>query len=295
MAQSDVYVLVSVAYKADERTRNLAMSTLYEARTQRPHLAPVAVIALCAMGCSGTTNDARDAGNGANGGGDAGAKDASADTVDASSGSQSDGEAGTGDDSAGEGAAGDASDAAEGGDATGDGGMVTCPAAMACGGALVGTWAIDTSCASFMLNSSCPQATAVTTTDSVHGTLTFNADMTYSENLALDLSVAITLPPACVQGIAGCSSLNQSNIPLSGGSGTGMLTCNSNMSGGCACTYSANPSVSNTGTYSIAGNNVTLDGNLFQFGTKVPAGYCVDGNRLRLANATNPGFFLLKQ
>jgi hypothetical protein len=156
----------------------------------------------------------------------------------------------------------------------------TCGSFTACGGSLVGTWTFTASCATFAPGalgppfSTCPQSVVSATAD-VTGSVTFNADMTYSVNDTTSLQIKATLPNTCLDGGAAvCSG-------MVGGGGTlsdDGTTCTLNMS--------QNSPTNETGTYTTSGNTFTTmkDG-----GSDTPIQYCVSGTTLTAQQTDSKG------
>jgi hypothetical protein len=75
----------------------------------------------------------------------------------------------------------------------------TCGNTAACGGDIVGTWTITSSCVSgSVASSSCPGETVDTANLKISGTVTYAADLTYTVNSLLSGSETLTLPLSCV-------------------------------------------------------------------------------------------------
>ena len=91
----------------------------------------------------------------------------------------------------------------------------TCGNTAACGGAIAGTWTITSSCVSesaSMVDSQCPSATASSSALTITGSITYNADGTYSSTSTVSGSIEVTLPPSCLtmNGVTlTCDQLNQ--------------------------------------------------------------------------------------
>jgi hypothetical protein len=81
-----------------------------------------------------------------------------------------------------------------------DGG--SCPGAGTCGGNIVGTWNITSSCldvdVSGTIPADCPTATAQPVNFKLTGTITYRADLTYSRKSTYTGGVAITYPATCL-------------------------------------------------------------------------------------------------
>ena len=100
-----------------------------------------------------------------------------------------------------------------------------------------------------MVDSQCPSATASSSNLTITGSITYNADGTYSSTSTVGGSIDVTLPPSCLttNGVTlTCDQLNQLSQanPMAG------VTLNCTGSSSCACTETiANQTSSETGTY----------------------------------------------
>jgi len=166
----------------------------------------------------------------------------------------------------------------------GGGGSGSCGKVEPCGGAVVGTWKAGPTCAnnafitmSFEqgLMDTCPTATVGGIRVSQSGTVTLGADLSYSASIVDDTSVSFTIPASCNTSGASCSVLAaylQESVSGGTASCTGL--------GGCTCTLSMSQPQSDTGTYSISGNSITI--NSATNGSTGTEDYCVQGNTLHL-------------
>lgn len=157
-----------------------------------------------------------------------------------------------------------------------------------CGGSVVGSWKLTDGCAnsaaldSEFASSTCPTATASLGSVSSSGTLTFNADMTYTmTNAAIDATLDIGLPSTCLSG-ASCAELGSA---LSAEGLTGSCTGSSS----CACsatqTSFVSPSGTNddTGTYTLSGQTIVLTSSDANADT-MTMDYCVQGTFLHIVS-----------
>ena len=152
----------------------------------------------------------------------------------------------------------------------------TCGNTAACGGAIVGTWSITSSCVSesaSMVDSQCPSATASSSALTITGSITYNADGTYSSTSTVSGSINVTLPPSCLtsNGVTiTCDQLNQ----LSHTNPTPGVTLNCTGSSSCACTETiASQASSETGTYTTTAAGLLTD--TPTGGTASQTDYCV--------------------
>lgn len=159
-----------------------------------------------------------------------------------------------------------------------------------CGGDVVGTWKVTSSCLSVdtsdMMSDSCPGLKTTASGYDVTGTATFNADMTFATSLTMTGNVVVTMPKACLtrQGITvTCAQVQQSfeaqiaqpDALFSSGS------CKSASDGGCSCTLAITPrSSTSAGTYSTENGVLTQ---MHDSGTLGESEYCVKGGKLTIS------------
>jgi hypothetical protein len=184
--------------------------------------------------------------------------------------------------------------------ATGDCGHVE-----PCGGDVRGTWKLATACfnlpdagqtfTSTINGQPCPGVTASSVDYSVQGSLTFDSNATYEETVSLlAATVTLSVPVSCFPGTT-CAELSTQLAPDAGTGGSSTsVSCAGTST--CICTFNAttigdggtlSTSFSGTGTYSTAGNTLTLT-------TTTDAGgiaqnsdsYCVAGRELHLIGLT---------
>jgi hypothetical protein len=167
----------------------------------------------------------------------------------------------------------------------------SCPASFTpCGGDITGTWTYQTSCnVGALAGKQCPGATTSVPINA-SGSMTFNADGTFSEVVTIDTTGTETIPASCLGALTDCTKLDQT---LSDQGLTVQITgCTGTASQSCTCTVSATGMLNATGKYTTAGNNFSLT---VSGGTaSVPSGYCVSGSQLELAaDPTNTAFSIL--
>jgi hypothetical protein len=109
----------------------------------------------------------------------------------------------------------------------------------------------------------CPGISEQVVSVTATGTVTFNADMTYSDNYQESVSVALVIPQSCLtsKGVT-CSQV------------TPPTTCTTSGSD-CDCTTESSSHQLHTGTYSLNGNTVTF---MPSGGTPITDTYCIQGN-----------------
>jgi hypothetical protein len=160
------------------------------------------------------------------------------------------------------------------------GGAGTCGNTAACGGDLVGTWKVTSSCVTInatMFDDMCPTASVRTSDVSVKGSMTFNADLTYTSTATLMGKAVITLPASCLTGPGGTVTCAQLNALFALDPSTAGVTCVGTSS--CTCTGPLSDAPSNeTGTYTTTAAGIltqTATG-----GTPEESAYCVKGTTL---------------
>jgi len=137
-----------------------------------------------------------------------------------------------------------------------------------------------------MVNPQCPDASVSAGALKVTGTVSYNADLTYTSTSTVSGSTAVTLPASClsVQGVTvSCEQLTQAFMTLAqrGTAGFKSASCSSAGSG-CTCTVVLNDQTSSeSGTYAVtdAGVLIVTPTN----GTPSQNDYCVKGNTLTVS------------
>ncbi len=174
---------------------------------------------------------------------------------------------------------------AGGSGAGGSGG--TCNNAPACGGAIVGKWSVTSSCvsadAASMVSMSCPTETASASGFAIKGSVTYNADLTYSKNTTTSGNVVITLPASCVVHDGGTVTCDELAQALKGAT---MMTYQSitcvGADSGCRCTFVLVDQASmETGTYSTTPAGLLTE--TATGGKPDESDYCVKGKTLTLS------------
>jgi hypothetical protein len=167
----------------------------------------------------------------------------------------------------------------------GSSGGDSCGNAEPCGGDIVGDWTITSSCLSFTgaspLGDSCPDATIDAGGIKLRGTMSFKADMTYTEMLTISGSMTLTFPPSCLtyNGITlTCAQLDQAvKQAQAQDPDPSIQSISCSGSGSCRCTAVMAPDTNTTpGTYTTSGSTLVQDGT-------DSSGYCVQGSQLHLS------------
>ena len=170
----------------------------------------------------------------------------------------------------------------------GSSGSTNCPNGTPCGGSVVGTWNVTTSCLTlsgdmdgFLLYLGCSKV-PVTGSLKVTGTWTANADGTYSDNTSTTGSMTFPLATSC---------LTVSSAPVECSKMSGVFTaagwktaeCSTDASGQCNCSATANQkggigaiyaNASDSGAYTTSGDGLNID-------EEMDYSYC-SGNTLTL-------------
>jgi hypothetical protein len=155
-----------------------------------------------------------------------------------------------------------------------------------CGGTLLGTWNASGACVNSMALMTayapafagfCPTTTVTSPKLTVSGSLTFNADMTYSVMLMEDVTFSINVPMSCLSG-GTCAALSTALQGMTLDPSIQSITCAGTTT--CACNTVLTPTNANeTGTYSTSGTAAML---INSAGTNDGGDYCVQGNQLHL-------------
>ncbi len=177
--------------------------------------------------------------------------------------------------------------AGTGGSSSGTGGATSCPNGTACGGSLIGTWTVSSSCLALSgdmdvsLASLGCKTVPVTGSLQVTGTWIANSNGTYTDNTVTSGSVTFPLAAACLS----VSSVNVACDKASGAItalGWATATCSNDSSGHCACTATANQSggLGVVSPWAMTSGNYTTSSSGLNTDATVDYSYCVSGNTL---------------
>lgn len=162
-----------------------------------------------------------------------------------------------------------------------------CPSVATCGGSVVGTWNVTSSCLTVSgtldlsaIGAGC-QSAVVTGSLTTTGTLTANANGTYSDDTSTSGEEHFDLAPSClVISSTQTDCAGAANIISSLGYAT--VTCTPVSSGGCSCSATVKQSggpglvsvfATPNGNYVTSDDQLTLDG-------AMPYSYCVSGTTM---------------
>ncbi len=176
--------------------------------------------------------------------------------------------------------------AAGGADAGGAGAGGACTGFAACGGTLLGTWQLASTCFSMPpAGSGCADETVDAATFHESGSYVFNSDLTYAASVTPSGTLGFTMPQSCTpaQPIATtCAVFNSTYSSLVSQPGSPYASAGCAVSGtNCVCTFTFNgQTVSATGTYVVGADTVTLTraGST----TSTTNNFCVQGSGLSL-------------
>ncbi|MBN2575092.1 MAG: hypothetical protein JXP73_11065 [Deltaproteobacteria bacterium] len=246
--------------------------------------AVVVALTLATNGCGGSSS-----GQGSSGG-QVGSGGSSSGGISGSGGaSASGGLSGSGGSRASGGISGSGGSRASGG-SSGSGGQTTnCTNGPTCGGDLVGTWDVTSSCLTLsgdmdmtLSSLGCPTV-PVTGSLQVTGTWTAKSDGTYTDNTTTTGSFTCPLAPSCLS----VSSVDVECFKMANAFtavGWKTATCSTNTNDECNCSVTADqsggigvisPWKSDSGTYTTSGSGLNAD-------DYVDYSYCVSGNTLTL-------------
>jgi len=172
----------------------------------------------------------------------------------------------------------------------------SCSNVSACGGDVVGTWTVVSSCLSVtgqmdmaVIGLECTSAT-VTGSLQVTGTWTANSNGTYSDHTTTTGVEHLTLPASCLQ-ISGTTTTCDRIGGVLTGAGYDSVSCTAAASGGCTCSATVKQTgwmgmvsfdASTSGEYTTSGTEVTLD-------SEARYSFCVAGTKLNMTpQGTNP-------
>jgi hypothetical protein len=147
-----------------------------------------------------------------------------------------------------------------------------------CGGDVVGTWTIVSSCVQATIMMSCGQVISSSAGLTTTGTITYNTDLTYMTTTASTGTATVSEPDACLtfQGTTlTCDQLGASAQAMTPGA---VSTACTDSGGVCKCTITVSQASSTeSGTYSLSGNTITRTPT---GKTAATSNYCVRGTEL---------------
>jgi hypothetical protein len=165
----------------------------------------------------------------------------------------------------------------------------TCSNVEPCGGDIVGTWKVTSSCLTVDLSEmasgfDCEGAKVSASDFKITGDVTYRADMTFTRNLTGSVNAVLTLPAACltVEGITLTCAQAQQVLQGSAGDGYSSVTCTGSST--CTCTFVGLPqTMAATGTYTTTGAGVLTETD--QGEAPESTNYCVKGSTLSISEA----------
>jgi hypothetical protein len=189
--------------------------------------------------------------------------------------------------------AGGASGGVGGGTGGGAGTMVdagpdapsACQGAGACGGNIVGSWTIASSCLDVDVSGAvpdyCPTATAQPMGIQLTGTLTYNANLTYSKKTTLNGKIIITFPASCLTSADGGAALTCAQLATQLMLDPTYTSVGCAAAGtGCACTSTLAPqSQTKTGMYTTTSAGLLTEAEAGHT-SPVVSDYCIKSDTL---------------
>jgi len=153
-----------------------------------------------------------------------------------------------------------------------DGGSGSCHQVPPCGGSLLGTWTITSWCGRVTPFIDCPGGMFDESGLTKSGTITFNADLTFTAETTTSGTMRMTEPLACLPSASNCDDVAASIstiAPATNSCTTAGSVCD------CTSTYVMPFTLSRRGTYVADGGVAIYEGTFLQ-------DYCVEGDRLHL-------------
>jgi hypothetical protein len=185
---------------------------------------------------------------------------------------------------------------ANGGSSSAAGGGSSCSNVNPCGGNLVGTWAVTSSCLKVTgqldvspIGLGCRSASITGGVLHVTGTWTANSDGSIADNTVTSGDETLTLAAQCLK-VSGTTITCEAVASPLKGLGYSALTCANAASGGCECNGTVqqdgglglvSTDVSTSSTYTTSGNVLTIPGS-----TELKYDYCVSGNQMTVTPQT---------
>ena len=148
-----------------------------------------------------------------------------------------------------------------------------------CGGDPVGEWSIEATCVTgdFMIEQ-CPDADSQFAVD-LSGSFSIAADMSYSLEVSTSGLVTTRIPGSCLPDqVTDCSDLSNEDI-----------SCSGDPSVECDCRQTISQEVTESGTWSTTGNQITFDDTAGGIATNE---YCVSGGAMSISTTSDAGITL---
>jgi hypothetical protein len=167
-------------------------------------------------------------------------------------------------------------------------GSATCGKVQPCGGSVVGSWKISSTCVTSagvvgLMADFCPTGT-VTPSFQVSGNITYNTNATYSGTFTESGTVTLGLPPSCLTDGATTFTCAQADAMFKASAdpmAVSSVTC-SGSGASCSCKFVMVPQTSTeSGTYTTAGTTLTQTASTAG-ATADDNPYCVQGNELHI-------------
>jgi hypothetical protein len=154
----------------------------------------------------------------------------------------------------------------------------------ACGGDIVGTWSVSGVCASVPDDADpfmgmCPDA-EVDVSVMLAGSITFADDGTFQKNFRSSGTVTFIVPGSCIPTLHGSAVASCSELDKDDGDKT--TACSGDPNDTCTCVQTDNAEKVDTegGTYSTAGDSLTMTGEVD--GVPESMSYCINGDEARV-------------
>jgi len=165
------------------------------------------------------------------------------------------------------------------------GGTAACNAASSCGGDIVGSWKITSSCFDFgpfeSNDESCPGITQTVKDVSTSGAVTYDSDRTYSSSFTFSATVEMKVPASCLNQNGTTVTCAQVQQSLEADTDAGFASVSCTGSSGCTCNSVLAPDTqTESGTYTTSGGVITQTA---AGGEPDDSAYCVRGNTLTLS------------
>jgi hypothetical protein len=164
----------------------------------------------------------------------------------------------------------------------------SCDLVSACGGDIAGSWTIvdfcpDASAVPEAIMQICESAKLEYDEPSVSGTVEYKADKSYTQNASATGTGYLVLGQACLKQDSVTLTCKQVQDAINE-KAKSKVTCS--MSGtGCRCGLNINQTTNDTGTYAIAGQNLSLTD---KAGTKADNPFCVKGDKAYITVKLSP-------
>lgn len=169
-----------------------------------------------------------------------------------------------------------------------------CTTFSACGGDPTGTWSYVEQCGAPMMTNpfaqSCPTATFSSSEPTENGTVKFNADKSFAEDVTGSQSAQFTLPASCLGSLGSFTSCQDLANQLQSNPPSGLTvtaSCTGTVQTSCMCNMTVNENLHRSGTWQVSGTNLMVTTS-----STATNAFCVSGSDLLVSTGSSSGYIV---